>query len=108
MQTLDPSFFESGRSRARTALDSLGEALLTIDAQGRIDYANPAAQLLLASDSRELTGRTLDQVVTLVDETDRKMLRIPWIWRCAAPPPLASAAGHSCWRAMRAASARSS
>jgi diguanylate cyclase (GGDEF)-like protein/PAS domain S-box-containing protein len=77
VQTLDASFFEGGRSRARTALDSLGEALLTIDAQGSIDYANPAAQLLLASDSRKLTGRTIDEVVTLVDETDRKMLRHP-------------------------------
>ena len=77
VHTLNPAFFESGRSRARTALDSLGEALITIDAEGRIDYANPAATMLLASDARALLGRTIDEVVTLVDETDRKLLRHP-------------------------------
>lgn len=77
VQTMNSAFFDGSRSRARTALDSLGEALITIDAEGRIDYANPAATQLLASDARSLTGRTIDEVVTLVDETDRKMLRHP-------------------------------
>jgi diguanylate cyclase (GGDEF)-like protein/PAS domain S-box-containing protein len=78
VQTLSSTFLEGGgRSRARVALDSLGEPLLTIDAEGRIDYANPAAIQLLASGAAGLTGRTIDEVVTLVDETDRKMLRHP-------------------------------
>ncbi len=34
-------------ARARLALDCLGEALLTVDTQGVIDYANPAAVQLL-------------------------------------------------------------
>jgi PAS domain S-box-containing protein len=77
VQTLNPALFEGGRSRARTALESLGEALLTTDAEGRIDYANPAATQLLGSDARALAGRMIDEVVTLVDETDRKLLRHP-------------------------------
>jgi diguanylate cyclase (GGDEF)-like protein/PAS domain S-box-containing protein len=66
-----------GRSRARIVLESLGEALLTTDQGGRIDYANPAAAQLLGMEARELDGRSLDQVIALVDETDRKLLKDP-------------------------------
>ncbi len=66
-----------GRSRARVALESLGEALITTDTTGCIDYANPAAAALLGVDGKLLDGRTLDQVITLVDETDRKLLKDP-------------------------------
>jgi diguanylate cyclase (GGDEF)-like protein/PAS domain S-box-containing protein len=70
--------FETGaRSRARLALESLGEALITVDTQGRIDYANAAAAALLGVQSDALLNRTLDQVITLVDETDRKLLKDP-------------------------------
>jgi len=70
--------FELGaRSRARLALESLGEALITTDAEGRIDYANPAAAMLLGTTIEELQQQTLDQVITLVDETDRKLLKDP-------------------------------
>lgn len=66
-----------GRSRARLALESLGEALITVDAQGRIDYANPAAATLLGTGVDALLHRTLDQVIALVDDTDRKLLKDP-------------------------------
>jgi diguanylate cyclase (GGDEF)-like protein/PAS domain S-box-containing protein len=66
-----------GRSRARTALDSLGEALLTTDSSGHIDYANPAAAALLGRDARQLAGCTVDEVITLVDESERKLLKDP-------------------------------
>jgi diguanylate cyclase (GGDEF)-like protein/PAS domain S-box-containing protein len=65
------------RSRARGVLESLGEALLTTDHAGRVDYANPAASALLGVDPRQLTGRALDEVIALVDETDRKLLKDP-------------------------------
>jgi diguanylate cyclase (GGDEF)-like protein/PAS domain S-box-containing protein len=58
-------------------LESLGEALLTTDQAGRIDYANPAAAQLLGVDAGLLHGRGLDQVISLVDETDRKLLKDP-------------------------------
>jgi diguanylate cyclase (GGDEF)-like protein/PAS domain S-box-containing protein len=66
-----------GRSRARTALEALGEALLTTDAEGRIDYANPAACTLLGVEARALVGNAIDTVIKLVDETDRKLLKDP-------------------------------
>jgi len=66
-----------GRSRARMALEAVGEALLTIEANGRIDYANPAAASLLGVEARALVGQSLDEVIRLVDETDRKLLKDP-------------------------------
>jgi len=70
--------FELGaRSRARLALESLGEALITMDHEGRIDYANPAAAVLLGNGVDVLLQKTLDQVITLVDDTDRKLLKDP-------------------------------
>jgi diguanylate cyclase (GGDEF)-like protein/PAS domain S-box-containing protein len=66
-----------GRSRARMALEAVGEALLTTDASGRIDYANPAAAALLGVESRAIAGRPLDDIIKLVDETDRKLLKDP-------------------------------
>ncbi len=71
--------FESlgARSRSRIVLDCIGEALLSTDQAGRIDYVNPAAATLLGAEPRALMGRALDQVIALVDETDRKLLRDP-------------------------------
>jgi diguanylate cyclase (GGDEF)-like protein/PAS domain S-box-containing protein len=81
MSTLSASgtgLFElGGRSRARLALEALGEALITTDTSGRIDYANPAAAALLGVEGDGLLQRTLEQVITLVDETDRKLLKDP-------------------------------
>ncbi|MEJ0099287.1 MAG: EAL domain-containing protein [Pseudomonadota bacterium] len=78
MLTASTGMFEiGGRSRARLALEALGEALLTTEASGRIDYANPAAAALLGTDTGKLTGRSLDEVIQLVDETDRKLLKDP-------------------------------
>ena len=77
VRTLSGGMPESVRSRARNTLDCLGEALLTTDTSGRIDYANPAACQLLGADMRELRGATLGAVISLVDDTDRKLLADP-------------------------------
>jgi diguanylate cyclase (GGDEF)-like protein/PAS domain S-box-containing protein len=68
---------EGMRSRARNALDSMGEAVITTDSAGRIDYANAAACRLIGIDLREFKGSKLGAVVSLVDETDRKLLADP-------------------------------
>lgn len=65
------------RSRARTALESLAESVLTTDVQGHIDYANGATAQLLGVEVRELVGRKLEDVISLIDETDRKLLNDP-------------------------------
>jgi diguanylate cyclase (GGDEF)-like protein/PAS domain S-box-containing protein len=59
------------------ALNSLTEAVLATDVDGRITYMNPAAERLSATSSVEATGKALEEIVGLVDETDRRLLSDP-------------------------------
>lgn len=59
------------------AFDSLSEALITTDAEGRIGYMNPSAEHLTGSTLEDSSGKTLEQIVSLVDETDRRLLSDP-------------------------------
>jgi diguanylate cyclase (GGDEF)-like protein/PAS domain S-box-containing protein len=59
------------------AMQSLGEAIVTTDLEGRLTYLNPAAELLLGVVSVQALGRLLEEVVSLVDEADRTQLADP-------------------------------
>jgi diguanylate cyclase (GGDEF)-like protein/PAS domain S-box-containing protein len=59
------------------ALNSLTEAVIATDVEGRITYINPAAEKLSATAADQATGRTLEEIVGLVDETDRRLLPDP-------------------------------
>src|SRR6516225_5120360 len=59
------------------ALDSLAEAIITTDKDGRITYMNPAAEQLTGSAAAAATGKLLEEIVSLVDETDRRLLSDP-------------------------------
>jgi diguanylate cyclase (GGDEF)-like protein/PAS domain S-box-containing protein len=59
------------------ALNSLAEAVIATDVDRRITYLNPAAERLTASSAAEAAGKSLEEVVGLVDETDRRPLSDP-------------------------------
>ena len=59
------------------ALDALGEGVLTTDLDGRIDYVNRAGQDLLGRSAADTLGKTLLEVLELVEEGDRKSLADP-------------------------------
>jgi diguanylate cyclase (GGDEF)-like protein/PAS domain S-box-containing protein len=59
------------------ALNSLIEAVISMDVEGRIAYLNPAAERLAATTADQAVGRTLEEIVGLVDETDRRVLADP-------------------------------
>jgi len=65
------------RSRALATLQSIGEGVITTDKRGRIDYMNEAAETLTGSTSLQAVGKALEEIVTLVDESDRKLLADP-------------------------------
>ncbi len=71
----------AGRSLARHTLDSIGEGVITTDLDGRIDYANSAAELMLGCRLDMAEGKLLGDLTNLVDEADRKPLGDP-IQRC--------------------------
>jgi diguanylate cyclase (GGDEF)-like protein/PAS domain S-box-containing protein len=76
------------RSRSRRALESLSEALITTDADGRVDYINPAAARLMGVVAEEAAGTMLEDLAAVADEADRKFLAEPVRQALAAGTPL--------------------
>jgi len=78
------------KERAQVTLQSIGEAVIRTDAEGRIDYMNPTAEALTGWTLFESRGRPIDTVLRVIDEATRKEATSPLL-RClregAAPPP---------------------
>jgi diguanylate cyclase (GGDEF)-like protein/PAS domain S-box-containing protein len=65
------------KPRGMVTLDAMGESVLTVDADGRIDYINHAAELLLGQDFDHVVGKSFSEVASLIDEHDRRSLGDP-------------------------------
>jgi diguanylate cyclase (GGDEF)-like protein/PAS domain S-box-containing protein len=65
------------RSRTRQALESISDALIMVDARGRVDYLNPAAVQLLGVEPDQARGRPIDELAARIGETDRKLFIDP-------------------------------
>jgi diguanylate cyclase (GGDEF)-like protein/PAS domain S-box-containing protein len=65
------------RPRAMVTLDAMGESVITVDAEGRIDYINHSAEVLLSQRFDQVMGRSFSEVAALVDEADRHSLGDP-------------------------------
>jgi diguanylate cyclase (GGDEF)-like protein/PAS domain S-box-containing protein len=59
------------------ALASLPEAVIITDRDGRITFMNPAAERLTGVEAVTATGKRLEDIVSLVDEGDRRLLADP-------------------------------
>src|SRR5579864_1806637 len=59
------------------ALASLAEAIIATDERGRINFMNPAAERLTGSEAAAASGKLLEEIVSLVDEGDRRLLSDP-------------------------------
>ena len=67
----------SQKPRAMATLDAMGESVITVNADGRIDYMNHAAEALLGQPVDQVVGKTFAEVASLVDENDRRPLGDP-------------------------------
>jgi len=65
------------RPRSMATLDAMGESVITVDAEGRIDYVNHSAEALLGQGIDQVMGKTFPEVASLVDESDRRSLGDP-------------------------------
>ena len=65
------------RPRGMVTLDAMGESVITVDAEGRIDYINHSAELLLGQPFDQIVGKSFPDVASLVDEIDRHSLGDP-------------------------------
>jgi diguanylate cyclase (GGDEF)-like protein/PAS domain S-box-containing protein len=69
------------KEKAQVTLQSIGDAVITTDADGRVEYLNPIAEELTGWDSREAHGRPIGEVFSVVSETTRQAVDSP-ILRC--------------------------
>ena len=65
------------KERAQVTLQSIGDAVITTDSEGRIDYMNPVAESLTGWENREAQGQLIGNVLTVVDEVTREARRKP-------------------------------
>ena len=67
----------SGRPTAWETLDSLGEGIITTDVSGRIDYVNQAGEQLIGASAVDALGKSITDIIQLLDEGDRRSLGDP-------------------------------
>jgi diguanylate cyclase (GGDEF)-like protein/PAS domain S-box-containing protein len=60
------------KERAQVTLQSIGDAVISTDAEGRIEYINPVAETLTAWSLAEARGQPIGAVLTLVNELTRE------------------------------------
>jgi diguanylate cyclase (GGDEF)-like protein/PAS domain S-box-containing protein len=65
------------KERAQVTLQSIGDAVISTDAEGRIEYINPIAEALTAWSLDEARGRPLANVLNLVNEITREPIENP-------------------------------
>jgi diguanylate cyclase (GGDEF)-like protein/PAS domain S-box-containing protein len=72
-----------GKLQARVTLESIGEGIITTDRSGVIDYMNEAAEQLLDCKRSLAIGKTVPDLMALVDEVDGQSLGDP-VAQCLA------------------------
>ena len=65
------------RDRAGVMLDSIGDAVLSMDVSGNVTFLNPVAEAMTGWPRGEAMGRPLAQVLQIIDEDSRKPSRNP-------------------------------
>ena len=66
-----------GKELAEVTLHSIGDGVITVDAEGRIDYMNPVAEQYSGWPQEEAKGQQLDAVYRVVDEQTGKPIPHP-------------------------------
>src|SRR5579863_2721591 len=82
------------KERAQVTLQSIGDAVITTDREGRIDYMNPVAEQLSGWGKDEARGQNLGAVLRLLDEVTHEKLENPLV-RCLREGQLVHFAEHS-------------
>ena len=63
--------------KLRTTLESIGDGVITCDADGRIDHMNDVAQQLTGWNNDEARNQLLDQVLKMIDRDTREAIEHP-------------------------------
>lgn len=90
LQRRDHAALIAEREKSRVTLDSVGDAVLCVDAQGRIDDMNAAAKAMTGWTLDEASGRPLGDVVRIVDASGRELAAEPVTSCLAGGTPVAA------------------
>ncbi|MDP9014173.1 MAG: EAL domain-containing protein [Pseudomonadota bacterium] len=82
------------KERAQVTLQSIGDAVITTDSQGRVDYMNPVAESLTGWESRQAQNRLIGDVFTVIDEASRDPVESP-VMRCLREGQVLGLAEHT-------------
>jgi diguanylate cyclase (GGDEF)-like protein/PAS domain S-box-containing protein len=82
------------KERAQVTLQSIGDAVITTDSEGRIDYMNPVAESLTGWENREAQSKLIGEVLTVVDEITREASESP-VMRCLREGQMLGLAEHT-------------
>jgi diguanylate cyclase (GGDEF)-like protein/PAS domain S-box-containing protein len=82
------------KERAQVTLQSIGDAVITTDAEGRIDYMNPVAESLTGWESREAQGEMIGEVLSVINDTTREPTESPLV-RCLREGQLLGLSEHT-------------
>jgi len=69
------------KEKAQVTLQSIGDAVITADAAGHVEYLNPVAEALTGWESGEVAGRPVADVFQMLSESTRQPIDSP-ILRC--------------------------
>ncbi|WP_300449999.1 EAL domain-containing protein [Accumulibacter sp.] len=90
---VEHALFEA-KERALVTLHSIGDAVITTDAAGCIDYLNPVAEALTGWALAEARGRCSHEVFRIVNDQSRQPAADP-VRRCLQEGRIVSLASHS-------------
>ena len=65
------------RERLRVTLASIGDGVITTDAQGRVTFLNPVAESLTGWTTSDANGLPLDTIFKIVNEETRRDVENP-------------------------------
>ena len=69
------------KERAQVTLQSIGDAVITTDSEGRIDYMNPVAESLTGWENHEAQGLKIGEVLSVINDQTRESTESPLV-RC--------------------------
>ncbi|NIL93147.1 MAG: EAL domain-containing protein [Woeseiaceae bacterium] len=69
------------KERAQVTLQSIGDGVITTDADGNIDYINPVAQDLTGWDVRSARDKPITEIMAIINEHTRASVENP-VMRC--------------------------
>ena len=82
------------KERAQVTLQSIGDAVIATDSEGRIEYMNPAAESLTGWESREAQSQLIQTVMTVIEEATRATEENP-VMRCLREGRVSGLSGHT-------------